>query len=143
MAGLRLTPQSCHVGVVAALAGHRPSDGYDDMAILALRAPPVTGPAHPPTRQQERSHRQGDDRSDGQETLAAAAATRATHGGRHTGGGVVLSRIAGVVVPVFGRLRVTTDTGAAPPAVSIIIANHTSLSDPVIVLAALRRICVI
>ena len=38
----------------------------------------------------------------------------------------MLSRLAGVVVPVFGRLTVTTDAGAAPPAGSIIIANHTS-----------------
>ncbi|MER8160883.1 lysophospholipid acyltransferase family protein [Streptomyces sp. NPDC094472] len=52
----------------------------------------------------------------------------------------MLSRIAGVVVPVFGRLNITTDTGSAPPAGSIIIANHTSLTDPAIVLAALRRL---
>ncbi|MGR3938859.1 lysophospholipid acyltransferase family protein [Streptomyces sp. BRA346] len=52
----------------------------------------------------------------------------------------MLSRIAGAVVPVFGRLNVTTDTGTVPPAGSIIIANHTSPSDPVIVLAALRRL---
>jgi len=74
------------------------------------------------------------------EALAAAAATRAATGCRHTGGGVVLSRIAHVVVPVLGRLKVTTETGAAPPAGSIIIANHTSLSDPAIVLAALHRL---
>ncbi|KUO19314.1 lysophospholipid acyltransferase family protein [Streptomyces dysideae] len=52
----------------------------------------------------------------------------------------MLSRLAGVVVPVFGRLKVTTETGAAPPAGSIIIANHTFLSDPAVVLAALRRL---
>ncbi|GLX50370.1 hypothetical protein Shyhy01_33200 [Streptomyces hygroscopicus subsp. hygroscopicus] len=52
----------------------------------------------------------------------------------------MLSRIAGAVVPVFCRLNVTTDAGAAPSAGSIIIANHTSLSDPVAVLAALRRL---
>ncbi|MFI8849449.1 lysophospholipid acyltransferase family protein [Streptomyces sp. 891-h] len=52
----------------------------------------------------------------------------------------MLSRIAGVVVPVFGRLNITSDAGAAPAAGSIIIANHTSLSDPAIILAALRRL---
>ncbi|GGT00883.1 lysophospholipid acyltransferase family protein [Streptomyces chromofuscus] len=52
----------------------------------------------------------------------------------------MLSHLAGIVVPVFGRLEVTTETGAAPPAGSIIIANHTSLSDPAIVLAALHRL---
>ncbi|QKV90613.1 1-acyl-sn-glycerol-3-phosphate acyltransferase [Streptomyces sp. NA02950] len=52
----------------------------------------------------------------------------------------MLSRLAGVVVPVFGHLKVTTETGAPPSAGSIIIANHTSLSDPAIVLAALRRL---
>ncbi|MEV0695506.1 lysophospholipid acyltransferase family protein [Streptomyces sp. NPDC050388] len=52
----------------------------------------------------------------------------------------MLSHLAGIVVPVFGHLKVTTETGAAPPAGSIIIANHTSLSDPAIVLAALHRL---
>ncbi|MBL1101789.1 lysophospholipid acyltransferase family protein [Streptomyces coffeae] len=52
----------------------------------------------------------------------------------------MLSHLAGVVVPVFGRLNITTETGAPPPAGSIIIANHTSLSDPAIVFAALRRL---
>ncbi|ALO92379.1 acyltransferase [Streptomyces hygroscopicus subsp. limoneus] len=52
----------------------------------------------------------------------------------------MLSRLACVVVPVLGRLKVTMDEGGEPSAGSIIIANHTSLSDPVIVLAALRRL---
>ncbi|MBO8190518.1 1-acyl-sn-glycerol-3-phosphate acyltransferase [Streptomyces oryzae] len=52
----------------------------------------------------------------------------------------MLSRIAGIVVPVFGRLNVTSDAGAEPEVGSIIIANHTSLSDPPIILAALRRL---
>jgi 1-acyl-sn-glycerol-3-phosphate acyltransferase len=43
-------------------------------------------------------------------------------------------------VPVFGRLDVTTDAGSGPIADSIIIANHTSLSDPAVVLAALHRL---
>ncbi|MFE3788509.1 lysophospholipid acyltransferase family protein [Streptomyces goshikiensis] len=54
----------------------------------------------------------------------------------------MLSRIADVLVPAVGRLSVTTDTDAdtalAPG--SIIAANHTSLADPAIVLAALRRL---
>ncbi|WP_031223496.1 lysophospholipid acyltransferase family protein [Streptomyces roseochromogenus] len=52
----------------------------------------------------------------------------------------MLSRLADAVVPVFGRLDVTTDAGSGPIAGSIIIANHTSLSDPAIVLTALRRL---
>ena len=52
----------------------------------------------------------------------------------------MLSRLADAVVPVFGRLDITTDTGSGPIAGSIVIANHTSLSDPAIVLAALRRL---
>ncbi len=52
----------------------------------------------------------------------------------------MLSRLADAVVPVFGRLDVTTDAGSGPIAGSIIIANHTSLSDPAVVLAALHRL---
>ncbi|MFJ5533745.1 lysophospholipid acyltransferase family protein [Streptomyces sp. NPDC093261] len=53
----------------------------------------------------------------------------------------MLSHLADAVVPpVFGRLDVTTEVGPGPIAGSSIIANHTSLSDPVIVLAALRRL---
>ncbi|WP_181804155.1 lysophospholipid acyltransferase family protein [Streptomyces shenzhenensis] len=52
----------------------------------------------------------------------------------------MLSRLADALVPVFGRLGITTETGSGPIAGSIIIANHTSLSDPAIVLAALRRL---
>lgn len=43
-------------------------------------------------------------------------------------------------MPVFGHLEVTMDAGFAPIVGSIIIANHTSLSDPAVVLAALRRL---
>ncbi|WP_066950349.1 lysophospholipid acyltransferase family protein [Streptomyces lushanensis] len=52
----------------------------------------------------------------------------------------MLSRIAGAVVPFFGQLTVTTDTDAELRPGSIIAANHTSLSDPAVVLAALRRL---
>ncbi|MFD5790254.1 lysophospholipid acyltransferase family protein [Streptomyces sp. NPDC127037] len=49
----------------------------------------------------------------------------------------MLSRLAGQLVPAFGRLTLTTDEGAALPPAGIIAANHTSLADPAIVLAAL------
>lgn len=52
----------------------------------------------------------------------------------------MLSRIAAALVPAFGRLTVTADPGvrsAAPGA--ILVANHTSLADPAVVVAALRR----
>lgn len=64
----------------------------------------------------------------------------------------MLSRTAAALVPVFGRLTVTLDgdgnrdggevaygRGPLVPG-SIIAANHTSLSDPAIVLAALHRL---
>lgn len=52
----------------------------------------------------------------------------------------MLSRIADVLVPVFGRLSVTTDPGVDLAPGSIIAANHTSLADPAIVIAALHRL---
>ncbi|MFD9333346.1 lysophospholipid acyltransferase family protein [Streptomyces sp. NPDC060028] len=51
----------------------------------------------------------------------------------------MLSRIAAAVLPAVGRLTVTADAVARPAAGSIIVANHTSLADPVVVVAALRR----
>ncbi|MGW8777353.1 lysophospholipid acyltransferase family protein [Streptomyces sp. NPDC055796] len=51
----------------------------------------------------------------------------------------MLSRIAAVVVPVAGRLTVTSDTADGPGAGTILVANHTSLADPAVVIAALRR----
>ncbi|MFI1016153.1 lysophospholipid acyltransferase family protein [Streptomyces sp. NPDC020965] len=51
----------------------------------------------------------------------------------------MLSRIADTLVPLLGRLTVTADPGAEFAPGSIIAANHTSLADPVIVVAALRR----
>ncbi|KOU50077.1 lysophospholipid acyltransferase family protein [Streptomyces sp. WM6378] len=52
----------------------------------------------------------------------------------------MLSRIADILVPAVGRLSVTTDPGTALAPGSIIAANHTSLADPAIVIAALRRL---
>ncbi|WFB10869.1 1-acyl-sn-glycerol-3-phosphate acyltransferase [Streptomyces sp. LX-29] len=52
----------------------------------------------------------------------------------------MLSSIATRVVPAFGRLTVTTDAGTDFAPGSIIVANHTSLADPAIVLAALHRL---
>ncbi|WP_046726998.1 lysophospholipid acyltransferase family protein [Streptomyces humi] len=52
----------------------------------------------------------------------------------------MLSRLADVLVPAVGRLTVTADTDAPLAPGSIIVANHTSLADPAVVLAALRRL---
>ncbi|MEI7032162.1 lysophospholipid acyltransferase family protein [Streptomyces pratensis] len=52
----------------------------------------------------------------------------------------MLSRIAAVVVPSLGRLTVTSDHATPPATGSIIVANHTSLADPGVVLAALLRL---
>ncbi|MFJ4500867.1 lysophospholipid acyltransferase family protein [Streptomyces sp. NPDC088864] len=52
----------------------------------------------------------------------------------------MLSRCAGQLVPAFGRLTLSTDEEAVLPPAGIIAANHTSLADPAVVLAALRRL---
>ncbi|TFE47773.1 1-acyl-sn-glycerol-3-phosphate acyltransferase [Streptomyces sp. ICN441] len=52
----------------------------------------------------------------------------------------MLSRLAEVLVPAVGRLTVTTDAGAVLAPGSIVAANHTSLADPAVVLAALHRL---
>ncbi|MFE2294073.1 lysophospholipid acyltransferase family protein [Streptomyces sp. NPDC059452] len=52
----------------------------------------------------------------------------------------MLSSVAAAVIPCLGRLTVTSDPGGAPAPGSIIVANHTSLADPGIVLAALLRL---
>lgn len=52
----------------------------------------------------------------------------------------MLSRIADTVVPVFGRLTVTTDPHTELAPGSLVVANHTSLADPAVVIAALRRL---
>lgn len=72
--------------------------------------------------------------------LAAAARATVIPVVPTTLGVLLLSRLAEVVVPVFGRLDITTEVAPGVIAGSIIIANHTSLSDPAVVLAALRRL---
>ncbi|MER7520337.1 lysophospholipid acyltransferase family protein [Streptomyces sp. NPDC126499] len=52
----------------------------------------------------------------------------------------MLSRIARALVPTVGRLTVTTDPRVELAPGSIVVANHTSLADPAIVLAALHRL---
>ncbi|MET9956093.1 lysophospholipid acyltransferase family protein [Streptomyces sp. NPDC006339] len=52
----------------------------------------------------------------------------------------MLSRIARTLVPTVGRLAVTTDPRVELAPGSIVVANHTSLADPAIVLAALHRL---
>ncbi|MEV6979075.1 lysophospholipid acyltransferase family protein [Kitasatospora sp. NPDC093806] len=53
----------------------------------------------------------------------------------------MLSRTAALLVPAFGRLHVTADAADITPAPgSIVAANHTSLADPAVVLAALHRL---
>ncbi|MFI9331374.1 lysophospholipid acyltransferase family protein [Kitasatospora sp. NPDC052868] len=52
----------------------------------------------------------------------------------------MLSRTAAALVPAFGRLTVSSDPGAGLAPGSIVVANHTSLADPAIVLAALHRL---
>ncbi|RKT02525.1 1-acyl-sn-glycerol-3-phosphate acyltransferase [Streptomyces sp. 3211.6] len=51
----------------------------------------------------------------------------------------MLSRLARLVVPALARIRVTTASDARLPSGSVIVANHTSLADPAVVLAALHR----
>ncbi|MFF9786287.1 lysophospholipid acyltransferase family protein [Streptomyces nigrescens] len=52
----------------------------------------------------------------------------------------MLSRIADILVPAVGRLSVTIDPRAEIAPGSILAANHTSLADPAITIAALRRL---
>ncbi|MFF7331695.1 1-acyl-sn-glycerol-3-phosphate acyltransferase [Streptomyces sp. NPDC008150] len=52
----------------------------------------------------------------------------------------MLSRLADFLVPAVGRLTVTADAEAELAPGSIIVANHTSLADPAVVLAALHRL---
>ncbi|MGC2997187.1 lysophospholipid acyltransferase family protein [Streptomyces sp. G35A] len=51
----------------------------------------------------------------------------------------MLSRAATVLLPLFGRLTVTRETEDPFPAGSVFVANHDSMADPALVLAALRR----
>ena len=52
----------------------------------------------------------------------------------------MLSHLADALVPAFGRLTVTADADAELAPGSIVVANHTSLADPAVVLAALHRL---
>ncbi|MFC8453215.1 lysophospholipid acyltransferase family protein [Kitasatospora sp. NPDC057223] len=52
----------------------------------------------------------------------------------------MFSRLANAVVPVFAGLTVTSAPGVEPAPGSIVAANHTSLADPAVVLAALHRL---
>ncbi|MBD0673555.1 lysophospholipid acyltransferase family protein, partial [Streptomyces sp. CBMA156] len=52
----------------------------------------------------------------------------------------MLSRIAGTLVPALGRLSVSSETPGPVAPGSIVAANHSSLADPGVVLAALRRL---
>lgn len=51
----------------------------------------------------------------------------------------MLSRVAAAVVPLLGHLTVSAELDT-PPGPSILLANHTSLVDPGVVLAALHRL---
>ncbi|MFF8974533.1 lysophospholipid acyltransferase family protein [Streptomyces sp. NPDC014995] len=50
----------------------------------------------------------------------------------------MLSRAAAALTPLFGRLTVTSELRLRLPAGTIFVANHDSLADPAVVLAALR-----
>ncbi|MGW6915807.1 lysophospholipid acyltransferase family protein [Kitasatospora sp. NPDC054939] len=52
----------------------------------------------------------------------------------------MLSRTAGTVVPLFGRLTVSSDLPGPVAPGTVVAANHTSLADPAVVLAALHRL---
>ncbi|GHD41795.1 lysophospholipid acyltransferase family protein [Streptomyces galbus] len=52
----------------------------------------------------------------------------------------MLSRLADALTPAAGRLTVTADAGAVFAPGSVVVANHTSLADPAVVLAALHRL---
>ncbi|MFJ7969017.1 lysophospholipid acyltransferase family protein [Streptomyces sp. NPDC096324] len=52
----------------------------------------------------------------------------------------MLGRTANTLVSAVGRLSVTRDPGAELAPGSIIAANHTSLADPAVVVAALHRL---
>ncbi|GAA4884735.1 lysophospholipid acyltransferase family protein [Kitasatospora terrestris] len=52
----------------------------------------------------------------------------------------MLARIAAVLVPVLGRLSVSSEVSGPVAPGSIVVANHSSLADPGVVLAALREV---
>ncbi|MEU9351401.1 lysophospholipid acyltransferase family protein [Streptomyces griseoloalbus] len=51
----------------------------------------------------------------------------------------MLSRAAAVLLPLFGRLTVTREAEGPFAPGSVFVANHDSVADPALVLAALRR----
>ncbi|CAM5259225.1 1-acyl-sn-glycerol-3-phosphate acyltransferase OS=Streptomyces griseomycini OX=66895 GN=FHS37_003104 PE=4 SV=1 [Streptomyces griseomycini] len=55
-------------------------------------------------------------------------------------GRLLLSRAAAALLPLFGRLTVTRETDGPFAAGSVFVANHDSVADPALVLAALRRV---
>ncbi|MET9697445.1 lysophospholipid acyltransferase family protein [Streptomyces sp. NPDC006529] len=52
----------------------------------------------------------------------------------------MLSRTAAALIPVFGRLSVTGTLAPTGGPGTVLVANHTSLTDPAVVLAALHRL---
>ncbi|CAM5285125.1 hypothetical protein SAVIM338S_00205 [Streptomyces avidinii] len=50
----------------------------------------------------------------------------------------MISRLAAALAPVFGRMTVTADASGPVAGGTVLVANHTSLFDPVLVVAALR-----
>ncbi|AUG79715.1 acyltransferase [Kitasatospora sp. MMS16-BH015] len=52
----------------------------------------------------------------------------------------MLSRIATALIPLLGRLTVSSELPGPVAPGSIVVANHSSLADPAVVLAALRRL---
>lgn len=51
----------------------------------------------------------------------------------------VLSRTAASLIPAFGHLTITSEPGVLPSEGSILAANHDSLADPAVLIAALHR----
>ncbi|MFC5956150.1 lysophospholipid acyltransferase family protein [Streptomyces pratens] len=52
----------------------------------------------------------------------------------------MLSRAAAALLPFFGRLTVTREADGPYPVGSVFVANHDSVADPAVVLAALRSV---
>lgn len=52
----------------------------------------------------------------------------------------MISHVAAALAPVFGRMTVSEETSGPVVGGTILAANHTSMVDPVIVVAALRRL---
>ncbi|MEU5768367.1 lysophospholipid acyltransferase family protein [Streptomyces asoensis] len=52
----------------------------------------------------------------------------------------MLSRAVTALTPLFGRLTVTSEIKLRLPAGTLFVANHDSMADPAVVMAALRRL---